>query len=230
MSWLTDTAALYGRVLRRGAELTARNPAMILGVVATLAVQLLAGPLIGGLGILGGFVWTLLVTACVSCWLSLAGQVIRSGRVRLEDVPAGFGAYLGDLLTVGFILWGLRLIATFVLAPFPFLAIVVALATAVFFNAVPELIYLGRTAAPDLLPASYRFIAENWIEWFPLNVALVAGLLAMAVLVPPGPLGVLTTVTTAATLAFVLVARGLLFLELTTSGRRAREFKRRASS
>jgi hypothetical protein len=56
--------------------------------------------------------------------------------------------------------WGLRLIASLVFAPFPFLLLVFLLATLVFLNAVPELIYLGHAPA-ELLVESYRFISEN---------------------------------------------------------------------
>ncbi len=113
------------------------------------------------------------------------------------------------------------------LAPFPYLGIVFLLATLVFFNAVPELIYLGRASAAELLVASYRFIGENWIEWFPATVVL-AVLYAVTGFVPPGPYGVITALVSGVLLTFALLVRGLLFRELTTSGRRARAFKRMA--
>src|SRR5207244_3175213 len=112
-----------------------------------------------------------------------------------------------DLLTVGFFMWMLGMIDRYVLAPFPLVSIVFELAAFVFLNAVPELIYLGRHSAAELLVESYRFIGENWIEWFPPNVVMVLGVAAY----------------------FFMIVRGLLFLELSTSSRRAREFQRRAS-
>src|SRR5206468_5483357 len=147
-------------------------------------VGLVAAPL----GIAGGFLLYLATVACLSSWLALVGQVIRLGRVRLSDLPSSFVAYLGDLLTVAFLLWGLRLIGTLVLAPFPFLAIVFGLAVVVFLNAVPELLYLGQHTAAELLVESYRFIGANWIEWFPANLLLAAAVLATLML-PPGRTG-----------------------------------------
>ena len=223
--WASDTAALYARVCRRGAALALGNWPVGLVVVLYAAllglVMLVAAPL----GLVGGLLAYLAVVACASSWLSLVAQVIGAGRVRLHDLPGSFRAYFGDLLTVGFLLWGLRLLASLVLAPFPFLQIVFVLATFVFLNAVPELVYLGRHAPAELLVESYRFIGENWIEWFPANLALLAVVLGTFTLVP---LGVPADALVGILLYFGMIVRGLLFLELATSGRRAREFRRRS--
>jgi hypothetical protein len=227
--WLADTLGLYARVFRRGAALAGRNWAVGLVVIVYLtvvgAVTLVAAPL----GIVGGLLIYLASVACVSSWLALVAEVIRTGRVRLGDLPRSFGAYLNDLLTVGFIVWGLNLIASLVLAPFPFLAIVFGLAMFVFLNAVPELIYLGRHAPAELVVESYRFIGENWIEWFPANLVLVGVLAAAAAVVPAGPYGLVALAVTGVLLYFATIVRGLLFLELAGSTRRSREFRRRAA-
>jgi hypothetical protein len=224
---LADTAALYGRVFRRAAQLTVRNPVMLFGIAVSLVLLAILGAVLARFGVVGGLGWTLAATACVSGWLALASAAIRTGRTAIEDLVGGLGTYLGDLLTVSFILWGLQLIAALVLAPFPYLGIVFLLATLVFFNAVPELVYLGRVSAPELLVASYRFIGENWIEWFPANLVLAA-LYGVTALVPPGPYGVIAAIVSGVLLTFALLVRGLLFVELTSSGRRARAFKRMA--
>jgi hypothetical protein len=154
--------------------------------------------------------------------------VIRSGRVRFRDLPSGFAAYLNELLTAGFLLWGLFFIASLLLAPFPFLYIVFLLAALVFFNALPEIIYLGRHTAAELLVESYRFIGENWIEWFPANLLL--GLcVAAARQLPDGPYDIVVEGATGIVLYFTMIVRGLLFLELASSSRRGREFRRRAA-
>jgi hypothetical protein len=225
--WLRDTAELYAQVFRRGAMLALRNWPVGLAVVGYGVLLLFTRILTAPLGFLGGFVTYLVVVACASSLLSLVAEVIRSGRVRAGDVAAGFGTYLGDLLTVFFLLWLLSLMAQLVLAPFPFLLIVFGLATAVFFNAVPELLYLGRHAAGELLVESYRFIGVNWIEWFPANVLLGICLYATSY-VPAGPYGLVNGLVTGVTLYFAMIVRGLLFQELATSSRRARAFRRAA--
>jgi hypothetical protein len=226
--WLRDTAALYTQVFRRGAALALRNWPVGLAVVGYGLLLLLTRIVTAPLGFLGGFIMYLVVVACASSWLSLVSQVIRSGRVRAADVATGFGTYFGDLLTIGFLLWLLSLIAQLVLAPFPFLLIVFGLATLAFFNAVPELIYVGRHAAGELLVESYRFIGENWIEWFPANILLGICLYATS-WVPAGPYGLVSGLVTGLMLYFAMIVRGLLFQELATSSRRARAFRRAAS-
>ena len=226
--WLVDTGALYARVFRRGAELALRNWPVGLVVILYAALLNVVTMIATPLGIVGGLLVYLATVACGSSWLSLVERVIRVGRVRASDVPAGFTAYLGDLLTVGFIFWGLQLIAGVVLAPLPFVQIVFILAVFVFLNAVPELVYLGRHPPAELLVESYRFIGENWIEWFPANLVLVGVVVAVLAL-PAGPFGLLLDGALGIVLYFGTIVRGLLFLELASSGRRAREFRRRAA-
>ncbi|HEV7731898.1 MAG TPA: hypothetical protein VGR62_07035 [Candidatus Binatia bacterium] len=229
MSWLSDTLALYGRVFRRAGDLTARN--MILLSVAVCYPMLLGigQSLLAPLGIIGGVLWTLAAAAAMSSWLTLMEGVVRNGRADLRDVPASFVTYLSELINVGFLLFLLQMVAAFAFGPFPFLKIVFGLAILVFLNAIPELIYLGRYVSTDLLVQSYRFIGTNWIEWFPANLVLIAVLLAVAVVLPEGPYGIVTALAAGLVALFGGILRGLLFLELTTSSRRAREFQRRAA-
>ena len=227
--WLRDTAALYARCFRRGAALALRNwPVGIVAVVSERLVDLV-GLLVAPLGLVGGLLVYLAGVAVFSLGLSLVAEVIRAGRVRLEDIPAGLTAYFGDLLTVFFLFWLLSLVSTLVLAPFPYLRIVFVLAMLVFLNAVPELIYLGHHAAGQLLVESYRFIGENWIEWFPANIVLGACILGAIRYVPDGPYGLLGGTATGLALYFAMIVRGLLFQEMSSSSRRAREFRRRAA-
>jgi hypothetical protein len=227
--WLRDTAGLYRRVFDRGARLALRNWPVGLVVVVYGVVRDVTETLTAPLGLAGGLILYLVTVMCASSWLSLVAEVIRTGRVRLRDIPAGFTMYLNDLLTVFFILWGLSLIASIALGTFPLVAIVLVLAGLVFLNAIPELVYLGRHPPAQLLVESYRFIGENWIEWFPANLVLVA-CLRLVQLLPPGPFGLLDGTAVGIVLYFAMIVRGLLFQELATSSRRSREFRRRASA
>lgn len=230
--WVADTLALYRDVCQRSLRLFARNPVLVVPALATMGVGLL-WPMLAWLGFLGGLVMVVVESMCWSALLASTGDAIRSGRVTMADVRTGFIAYLGDVLNVRFILW----LGSWALASTPPQAqILVLVAAIVFLNAVPELIYLGRYGTVDLIGASYRFMAENWIEWAPPNVLLVAALVAgpgwlLPLLLPLGwtlaswcVLGLVSTV-----LAVGLLVRGVLFLELTRSGRRARAFRRAAS-
>jgi hypothetical protein len=240
--WAADTLALYVRVLRRAAVLALRNwwVGLVVIVYGRLLWLIERLPLPGPLAIVGGLLAYVATVACASSWLYLVEQVIRSGRVRLADVRAGFAAYLGDLLTIAFVLFLVSLAYQVLLANNAFGQIVVGLALVVFLNAVPELVYLGRHGPAELLAESYRFISTNWIEWFPPNIALGIAIAALAdagghglALVPDPLLAFALSLVVNAVVAlaayFFMIVRGLLFLELTTSSRRAREFQRRAA-
>src|SRR2546425_1228164 len=136
--WLRDTAALYARVFRRGAELALRN-------------------------------W----------WV---GPVVIVYAV-------GLGMVAGGTAPLGLV---------------------------------------GGLPRYPVLVESYKFISENWIEWFPANLVLLACVLGVLQL-PAGPLGLLSAVAFGVVLYFAAIVRGLLFQELSTSNRRGREFFRRAA-
>jgi hypothetical protein len=223
--WLGDTLAMYGRVFRRAAELLGRNWQVALLAAAYLVALAALGGVLAPFGLVGGLVWTTARAAACGSWLVFVEQVVRSGRANLGDLPSSFGAYFGDMLNIFFLLF----LGQVALLQFPFLFILFLLAALVFLNAVPELVYLGRFSTMELLAESYRFIGTNWIEWFPPNLALLVVLAAVHAVLPPAPLGLVRAAGVGLVLAFLFIMRGLLFLELTTSSRRAREFRRRAA-
>ena len=229
MSWLADTVAVYLRVFRQAGALILRSWVLVVAAVACTYLLRLAAVLTAPLGLVGGLLETLVAAACSSSWLALLERAIRSGRADASDVPGSFLVYLSDVLTIGFLLWLMSMVASLAFAPFPFLQIVFVLAVVTFLNAVPELIYLGRHAAAELLVASYHFVAENWIEWFPATVLLAVALAAASRLVPAGPGGIVAATVVGLVFAYGSIVRGLLFLELTQSGRRGRAFQRRAA-
>src|SRR5205809_8118295 len=95
--WLRDTAALYARVFRRGAQLALRNwwVGLVVSVYAVLldVVAVLTAPL----GIVGGLLAYLALVACFSSWLSLGAQGIQTARIRIARVPTSFATYFGDI-------------------------------------------------------------------------------------------------------------------------------------
>jgi hypothetical protein len=244
ITWLRDTLETYGRVLAQAARLFPRNQVLVVPALACLLVPVsvmgLVAPLVGSLGnfgaLLGGILGVLIESACWSALLASTGEVIRSRRLVLADVRAGFVAYLGDVWNVRFVVWLIMFVSVGLPGP---VTVMIWLAMVTFFNAVPELIYLGRYGTAELLAASYRFIGERWIEWFPLNLLLlvVAVALNLAVLdlgmsqgsQMPSDVAIAAALgVTAVCLAFAMLVRGVLFLELTESSRRARAFRRAA--
>jgi hypothetical protein len=230
VTWLATTLAMYRDVALRAGRLAVRNWPVLGTTVVYSLVLAVAALLAAGLGIAGGFLMSLVWASCVSSFLSLVENMVRSGRVSWRDFQRSFGAYLWDVVGVTFVLWIVFAVATPALRSLPQgpgLLLALDLLIVVLFNAVPELIYLRHASALDLLTESFAFISDNWIEWFPPN--LVAG--GVLYLAAQWPLdGVLAGVRTAVVALFVyglMVFRGLLFLELDGTSRRGRAFRHR---
>src|SRR6266566_3915796 len=152
---------------------------------------------------------------------ALYARVFRRGAgLALRNWWVGLVVIVYDVL--------LRIVAV-VTAPLGVVgALLTSLALVACFSSCPELVYVGRHGAAEVLVESYQFIGENWIEWFPANRALLACVLS-ALQVPAGPLGLIGAVGFGVVLYFAAIVRGLLFQELSTSSRRGREFWRRAA-
>jgi hypothetical protein len=221
---------MYRRAAARAGTLTLANWPVLVSVYVYLAVM--AGAILVGsrLGFVGGLLVSLVWASCVGSLLYLVEMMVRTSRVTLDDFRRSFGAYLGDVLGVAFVFWIFFMLVTPALATLeqgPVLILSLHLVLFVFFNAVPELIYLGHCSSLQLLRESYVFIGENWVEWFPPNVAMALVLYAVASLQLPAPLSWGQEALVALLVYFAMVLRGLLFLDLHGSTRRARVFRHR---
>lgn len=226
------TLEIYRRALSRGAVLAVRNWPVLLSVFAYAAILQVGTVLAMYLGLAGGLLLSLVTSACLGSFLFLVENIVRTNRATWEDFTRSFGVYLWDVVAVSFALWLFWFVLTPVLAQMPqggVIVLAIQLVLFVLLNAVPELIYLGHAGLADLLARSYQFIAANWIEWFPPNLLLLAGFLALWA-VPLGDGLAVTIVRSAASalfLYFAMVVRGFLFLELDGTSRRARLFRHR---
>jgi hypothetical protein len=226
VSWLTDLADVYGRVLRRAIELTVKHWWLGLVAIAYLAAFAALAIVAAPFGLVGGFLLGFGMAALISSWLVLVNQVVRNGRVTIAEIPESFVVYLLDVITFLFFRSLLSWAASSAFGDASYAGIVADLAIFVFLNAAPEQIYLARNSGLAVFVESYRFIGTYWIEWLPINVLLV---LLFQLVIEYVPVMSVAVVLAAILLAFGFIARGLLFLELTTSSRRAREFARRAA-
>ena len=197
-------------------------------VFVYFAVFMLAQPLLAPLGIAGGFLFSLLWSACIGSFLALVEAMVRDGRVTLDDFRGSFGRYLWDVVGISFLFWVFWMIVTPALLTMPnggTVVLAVQLVVFVLLNAVPELIYLGHHSSFELVTASYAFVSENWIEWFPPNILLAVGWYFLPEL--PASLFLLEAALHALYLFFAMAARGFLFQELAGSTRRSRAFRHR---
>ena len=230
MSWLTTTATLYAQVARRAATVAAANWPVLLSLFAYFAIMWVVTPFAVGLGLLGGFLLGFVWAGCVASFLYLVERLVRHGKVTVDEFRESFLPYFSDVLGVMFVLWMLRTILSLALMTNPegaLISYVVQLFIFVFFNAVPELIYLGHHSALDLLGESYNFITENWIEWFPPTLLAGVVLSLLGGLPATGALEIAKWGVIALFVYFTMVLRGLLFVELSTSTRRSRAYRQR---
>ncbi len=232
MEGLTVTLDLYRRAVARAAALVLRNWPVLASVFAYGAILTVTPPLLFRLGLIGGLLSSLIWAACAGSFLYLVEMMVRTSRVSLEDFRRSFGAYLWDVVQINFVLFIFWMLVGPAVAPLPqgpIISLCISILIFVLFNAAPELIYLGHHAALALLAESYRFVADNWIEWFPPNFVLLVGLGALlSVPAPNLPLYVAKMAVVALFVYFAMVVRGLLFIELNGSSRRSRIFRHRA--
>lgn len=237
MSGLAATVKMYQRVASRAGPLAVRNWPVLLSLFAYAAIMTAATfvlAMFAGLGagvmVLAGFALSIVSAACAASFLYLVEMIVRTNRVTFADFQRSFGVYLWDVLGVAFVLWILSRFLVPALASLPQATLLISalyVIILVFGNAVPELIYLGHHSTLALLEESYRFVGENWIEWFPPNLLLVAVLIALNLPTLSGAASIAQLALTALFVYFAMVFRGLLFLELYGSSRRGRMFRYR---
>jgi hypothetical protein len=230
VEWFLVTLKTYQRVFARAVTLAVKNWPVLGSVFAYSAIMSVTGWLSELLGPVGGFVLSLVWAACVGSFLYLVEMIVRTSKVTLDDFRRSFGAYLWDVVGITFVFWIFFRLATPALIQLPqgyLIFLCVQIAIFVLFNAVPELIYLGHYSALALLQESYAFIAANWIEWFPANLAAAGILYAVASVPVHGIAAYLRLAVLGLLVYFVMVMRGLLFIELDASTHRSRAFKYR---
>ncbi|MGD2063518.1 MAG: hypothetical protein PVF51_08065 [Nitrospirota bacterium] len=236
MEPLLATLWIYQRCATRSVALLRQNWLVALSLPAYAVLLAVARVIAQPLGIVGGVLVALASSACTSSFLYLIEQILRSGRADLGDFQRGFGVYLWEVVRISFLFWIAATVLRLMLTGQPNAGLIMLCATVavyILFNVVPELIYQSHESGIGLVAASYRFIAANWIEWFPPNV-LAAVVTVWTVRAAGGlhlalPLAmVVEGVVTGLLLVFLMTFRGLLFSELNSSTGRGRTFRYRA--
>lgn len=240
MQILQVTLWLYGTALKKSLECVRRNWVVSFAPVAYGIIMAAVGMIAWRLGFLGGFLIALAAQACISSGLHLIGNMVQQNKANFDDFVKGFTVYLWELLGIAFILWIPMRLAAMALAGVPnggLIYLMLQIALYVFLNPVPELIYQSRASGLELLSASYKFIVENWIEWFFPNVVLVIiGYFVWTAMAPlfwglPGLLrSFVELFILGLGLTYFMLFRGFLFAELYGSTRRSREYRHRARS
>jgi hypothetical protein len=231
---------IYRTAWSRSVALLGGNWAIILAPLAYSLLLSIATVLFSPFWLIGGMLVTAVAAACASSGLYLLDNILRTGRATMNDFLKGFSVYLGEILTIAFILWIPMMLLSRVAYTTPegtFIVLAVRILLYVFLNPVPELIYQGRTSGLALLSASYEFIVANWLEWFLPNVLLTALAYLLLQWLNRGAIYLpffldvfFISAAFGLFLAFIMIYRGVLFTELSGTTRRSRVFRYRARS
>lgn len=225
-------ARLYGQAFVNALAAIGRNLWTLVLPIALVFTFFALALLVAPLGIVGGFLMSLAMTAACSIYTYFVAQVVGKNRVGLGDLRTSIGAYFWTWMNVFFALW----IISLLLGPMTLTPDGQRLQTAltylalVAFNAAPEVIYLkGTSGFIETAQRSFLFLQENWIEWFVPN-ALVLGAVWLidngTIPLDALPLAILTKpVLLGALLHVVMVYRGFLFQVLDGSTHRQRMFR-----
>ena len=235
METIKATLWIYRMTLDRSLALLRENWGVVFAPLGYSLILLVATVVFGTLGLIGGILLALTMDACMSSGLFLVENIINARRASLKDFARGFTIYLWDIVMVSFMLWVPMMMVSSALYPMPngpLLVFFIRLTLYIILNAVPEIIYQTRASGLDLLVASYRFIVENWAEWFAPNVLItLAGFFLLRLLDPivmalPLPMVIFVmALAFGLFLTYLMIFRGLLFSELNRSNRRARIYK-----
>jgi hypothetical protein len=235
MKILQVTLWMYATALERSWQAVRKNWVVSLAPVVFGIILAVVGSVVAPLGIIGGFIYSLVSAACASSGLYLIKNLVDSGKANFNDFLNGFTVYIWDVITILFIVgipmrvaaMGLESVANGALIYF-----LLRLGLYILLNAVPELIYQSRTSGLELIGASYNFIVENWLEWLIPNILFaVAGyffldLLGSLIFGLPLYLELfLYALFLGLGLAYFMTFRGFLFSELYGTTRRSRLYR-----
>lgn len=225
-------ARLYARAFVDALSAIARSPWTLLLPMALIIALYFAAMLVSPLGFAGGFIMAFVQAGLSSAYSYFLAMLVTGNVARVNEVQKSLGAYFWNWINFSFVLFLIDLgldIATKSNPQGRPLLMIVPLMEAIALNAAPETIYLkGSGNGIDTIQRSFRFLQENWIEWFVPNGLLLAGLWyaweqGWLFRLPGGVLGL--GIIGGVLLHVVMVFRGFLFQQLDGSTHRQRMFK-----
>ncbi len=174
---LAETFLLYRNAFRKTGESLVRGWVIMVAVVGFGALLLFAMQIASALGMIGGLLLGAVNALLVGATLSLIEQSISHARaLSFRDILGSVGHYFWDVISIGFILWLPLMALDLSTQANPYgqvLSYAALLLIFLLLNPTPEIIYQVRYDSPfDVLKTSYKFVLENWVEWF-LPFALI---------------------------------------------------------
>lgn len=228
------TLRTYFDCIARTGRALGRTPWTLLLPAAYGAIIVPSRALAASMGILGGFVYALVLDALLASWLYVVSELVSGSKLRLRELPRSIGHYFWPIMNFFFVIWIAGFLVRPALATLPNAEAVMIGIWAVLFillNAVPEVIYRrGTFGGLAAIGESIRFIHEHWLVWLPPNLVLGAltGLTFAAPILQAWPFGDILGPALAGALAHAsLVFRGFLFQALDGTTARQRALRQR---
>lgn len=183
---------IYGRAAREASRLAVRAWPLALVLPAYTALLIAVLIFTASWGFLSGIALVVALAFLSSSYLHLLALAVAGSRITVASVKESFGARIWDVVSVMFAFWIVNLVISVVIGGMPkgqIIAVLIGLAMAVFFNAVPELLYQSRVRSFALLGEAVGFISAHGLEWLFPNLLLGALLLWPTGALSAGPLG-----------------------------------------
>jgi hypothetical protein len=174
--------SIYRKVTAAAARSAIRAWPAALSLVIYALVLMLAIQLAGALGFLGGILLGVVAAGCWSSYLELIAQAVAGQKIELHwgEFKRTFGSRFWDVISVMFAFF----IISFLTGPLRTgpngvaMSAILGIATAFFFNPIPELLYQGTSRSFALLMDSARFMLARPVVWLLPNLVFAALALA----------------------------------------------------
>lgn len=195
----------------------------------------------GPLYLISGIIVAIANSSLISNYLYLLFNIVNYDRMTLNDFKEGFGHYLRKIYGVFFIAYIGSLLLSFfgpILGGLAnLLDLIIYLTILVVLNPLPETIYLKHYSSWESIVYCVEFIQENWLNWLLPNF-----LLSLILYLTTGnfltnifnthlgfrnllnPINLALYIVGQLVFSFMMIYRGHLYKELSTSTRRKRMF------
>ncbi len=192
--------------------------------------------------LLSGIILAIANSSLVSNYLYLLFNIINYDRMTVQDFKDGFIYYLRKIYGIFFIAYIGRLILS-LLGPVlgglvNLLDVIIYFTILVLLNPLPETIYQKHYDSWESIVYSVEFIQENWLNWLVPNFLLslilyfTTGIFLTDVFTTHlgfsnliNPINIALYIVGQLVFSFMMIYRGHLYKELSTSTRRKRMFQ-----
>lgn len=145
-----------------------RNWIVIPAIIVAYIVIKQAGILLAPLGMVGGFILSLVFIGILSLYYSWISETVEKNKLQARNLTDFNPGMFLNIVGVGFILFIAELVfksvsvgadAAWMMACFSF-------AIAFLFNALPEVVIIHRYDGLNAFQNAFYFIRANWVEWY----------------------------------------------------------------